>query len=56
MINSELKIVGLVLPPSHPSPKGEGVKNSGSIDIISPMGEIRKGVNNTILNVNKIRN
>jgi hypothetical protein len=44
MIFSELKIDGLVLPPSHPSPKGEGVRNFDSVEIISPLGEIRKGV------------
>jgi hypothetical protein len=51
MIFSELKIAGLVLPPSHPSPRGEGVRNFDSVEIISPLGEIRKGIKNTQVSI-----
>jgi hypothetical protein len=40
----KLKIVVLILPPSQPTPRGEGVRNLNIIDIISTLGEIRKGV------------
>jgi hypothetical protein len=38
-----MKIFGFILPPSQPSPKGEGMQ-FGFGSIISPLGEIRKGV------------
>jgi hypothetical protein len=41
-----MKIFGFILPPSQPSPTGEGVQ-FGFESIISPLGEIRKGVTNT---------
>jgi hypothetical protein len=47
MIFSELKIDGLVLSSSHPLPRVEGVRNFDSVEIISPLGEIKKGAKDT---------